>query len=280
MSSESNSDSESNSIENRDRSRSPLTRNILQNDNFVFFDNSNTSINMALAPNFKVEYLQMIPEFTGNQALLTEFITNSEDLIAQFYVPQDPDCFSNKFLLKSIKTKIKGDAAKNISSYSVLTWDDLKNALLASYSDKRDLQTLKIEMCNMKQGNLKPLEFYSNIQNSMNLQISFINIHFQEPSKTVLTDDSQKLALRVFLKHLNNPLGDYLSTRKPNSLSEALHILTNDFNITEKINQSVKPNQVRPIIPPKFITPHVQTPRPFQQNLQNTNQAGPSRQAK
>lgn len=42
-------------------------------------------------------------------------------------------------------------------------------------------------------------------------------------------------------KSLNNPLGDYLTTRNPNTLNEALHVLTNDFNAYSKTLQGFKP---------------------------------------
>ena len=88
---------------------------------------------------FKTEFLQIIPEFTGNQALLSEFITTSEQLINKFYNINDANDFQNTFLLRSIKNKIKGEAAEAIASYNILTSADLKTALLATYSDKRDL---------------------------------------------------------------------------------------------------------------------------------------------
>lgn len=268
MSSDSDSDPENQLI--RSRSRSPLTRNIIIRTE----SQSNIVSNIATMAhlNFKMEYLQMIPEFTGNQSLLTDFITNSEELITQFYDQQNPNNFFNKFLLKSIKTKIKGDAAKNISSYTINNWQELKNALLASYSDKRDLQTLKIELCNMRQGNLKPLEFFNKVQNNLNMQISHNNMNTVEPVRSVLNEDSQKLALRVFLKHLNNPIGDYLSTRNPNDLSSALHILTNDFNITDKNIQKPKIITQRPMtLPQNFRHAQPMQQRQIQPGPSQTN---------
>jgi len=138
-------------------------------------------------------------------------------------------------LLRAIKSKVKGDAANAISSFEFTGWDSLKQALLATYADKRDLETLTIELCNLKQGKLKVLEFYNKIQENLNLKISCIKNHYNNDS-TALIAESQRLALRVFIKHLNNPLSEYLSTRKPATLNDALHILVNDYNINDKFN--------------------------------------------
>ena len=190
---------------------------------------------------FKLEYLQILPEFNGQRALLPEFIKISETLISTFYNTANVADFTNILLVKAIRNKVKGEAASQIASYEINTWAELKTALLATYADKRDLPTLTMELCNSRQGRLKPLEFYATVQENLNLQVSYIRTHNKESS--VLIEFAQKLALRVFLKNLNNPLGDYLATRNPDSLNEALHILTNDFNITDRIHQNNRPSQ-------------------------------------
>lgn len=183
---------------------------------------------------FKLKYMQILPEFNGNQSLLNEFISTSKQLINKFYSAQDANHFQN-LLLKSIKNKIKGEAADHTSSYQIKSWNDLKRALLATYADKRDLHTLTIELCNLRQvSNLIPLEFFTRVQENLNLQISYISTQVIEAARDVLIQNCNCLALRVFLKHLNNPLGHYLSTRQPSTLSEVLKILTNHFNVNDK----------------------------------------------
>jgi hypothetical protein len=118
--------------------------------------------------NFQKEYLQIIPEFRGQKGLLSEFITTSEQLITEFYNYDNPADFRNTFLIKSIKNKILGEAAEAISSYNITSWSDLKSALFATYEDKRDLQTLIIELCGLRQGKMKPIEFYGKVQENLN----------------------------------------------------------------------------------------------------------------
>jgi len=210
---------------------------------------------------FKMEYMKVLPEFTGEQSSLADFIGICESLISKFYDPLRPDDFNNFLLVTSIKNKIKGDAAKALSSYTFTTWLSLKEALLATYADKRDLETLTIELCNLRQNKLRPLEFFSKVQENLNYQISFIRNKIDESKKNVLVEQSQKLALRIFLKHLNNPLGEYLSTRKPSTLNEAMYILTNDYNINTGQDENV--NRARPLVKYSQHSPSRPNPQHF-----------------
>jgi hypothetical protein len=226
---------------------------------------------------FKLEYVQILPEFDGQRSLLPEFIKTAETLIKHFYDHKDPNDFSNILLIKAIKNKVKGEAATHIASYEISNWADLKTALLATYADKRDLPTLNMELCELKQGKLKPLEFFSRVQDNLNLQVAYIKTHHGTDS-AILINYSQKLALRVFLKNLNSPLGDYISTRNPDTLNTALHILTNDFNITDRLN-TPQENKFRPPIQ-RFSRPFPQTqqstPNYFSEPFPRTQQPTPN----
>lgn len=191
------------------------------------------NININNAPVFKAEYLQMVPEFNGHQPTLCEFLRLGEELITAFY-DHTVDTFQNKYLINSLKNKVIGKARDNISTYNITSWADLKNALLSCYSDKRDTHTLTVELCEMRQGRSSPIEFFNAIQQNINLQIAYCNNHFLSPKREILTENVTQLGLRIFLKFLNRPLGDYITTRNPCTLQDALHILTNDFQINSK----------------------------------------------
>src|ERR1700712_2701965 len=125
----------SNTVRNRSRSRSPIFRNFernnIQSDLGQILDNIVNNLNIDNMPphELKLEYLHILPEFHGEQALLSEFISTSEQLINRFYDNANLDNFQNVLLLKSIKNKIKGEAAVAISSYNINRWADLKTAL-------------------------------------------------------------------------------------------------------------------------------------------------------
>lgn len=198
---------------------------------------------VAVPPVFKTEYLQMVPEFTGDQNNLNDFIKNCEEIITQFYQP-NVDNFQNKYILNCLKNKIQGKAKNDISTYTVENWATLRAALLATYADKRDLQTLTIELCQLYQNKLTPIEFFNKIQSNLNLQIAYCNTYFNNAKATHSIENALAIGLRIFLKNLNQPLGDYVTTRNPNSLQEALNILVNDFQINDKIRTTTNSSHV------------------------------------
>lgn len=188
-------------------------------------------------PELKMDHLKMIPEFSGEVPLLPDFLTVAESLVNYFQDTANPNSFQNFFLLNSIKNKIKGEAKLNLSSHSIQTWNDLKTALLETYSDKRDCYTLTIELCNMKQyGNETAFAFHTRIQSHINLHGSYIATHNDVTGKADVNKYVEKLGLRTFLKGLREPLGSLMRTKDPKSLNEALSVLTNDFQIDANAN--------------------------------------------
>ncbi|XP_050515018.1 putative mediator of RNA polymerase II transcription subunit 24 [Diabrotica virgifera virgifera] len=196
---------------------------------------------MALpaVPQLKKEYLEMIPDFHGDVALLPRFIEICEKLVTKFYNVADPTDFQNEYLTSSILAKIKGEAAINISSCSIKTWENLKDALF-TYADKRDVYTLSIEITHLKQGNESPFEFFQKIQHLLNLQISLLQTRSNRNEQEILGSYFRNLALRVLLRGLKEPLGTFMRTKNPNDMNTALNVLTNDFQIYMGQNNSPK----------------------------------------
>ena len=107
-----NSDSDSPS--RRSRSRSPIRRNLNQIDL-----NIQQEINMPDVPQLKKEYLDMLPDFIGQAQLLPRFIEIAEKLVNTFYNAANPEDFQNDYLMSTVISKIKGEAACNISSCTI-----------------------------------------------------------------------------------------------------------------------------------------------------------------
>lgn len=176
-------------------------------------------------------YLDMIPDFYGDSKLLSRFLEICEKLVNKFYNLVDEADFQNEYLMSSILSKIKGDAAVNIASSTISKWADVKQALLNAYSDKRDLYTLSIELTELRQGNETAFEFYNKIQDILNLQISYISNHSLALAKPYLTEYCQNYALRILLRGLKDPLGTLMRTKNPKDMNTALNMLTNDFQL-------------------------------------------------
>lgn len=233
-------------------------------------------------PELKPAYLKMVPEFSGEIELLPRFITICEKLILKFYNQTNPADFQNDYLLDSILAKIQGDAQRNISSCVINSWDDLKKALVTTYSDKRDIHTLVIEMCSLKQTNEQTFEYYNKILKMVNLQTSYITTHQVEGGEQLKKFVSD-LGLRTLLRGLKEPLGSLMRTKNPNDINDALNILINDFQIetsetkspyTNKNNNNNKSNYKQN--DSKYKNTNNRYIPPHERNNNTTNQVGNS----
>lgn len=212
-------------------------------------DISNLNIADMTTPVLKKEYLDMIPEFHGDTKLLSRFIEVCEKLVNKFYNIADPSDFQNEYLMASILSKIKGEAASNIATCTVANWTNLKKALLDTYSDKRDCYTLNIEMTELKQSNESAFEFYNRVKEILNLQIAYISTQINREEQGVLIGYFQNYAVRILLRGLKEPLGNLMRTKNPSDMNSALNMLTNDFQLEsfsrvhQKFNMTPKPKQ-------------------------------------
>lgn len=223
-----NSESSDNSDSDTD-SDSNLNKTNLDISNILI---SNNKFKMApTIPELKDKYLDMIPDFYGDPALLPRFIEVSEKLVRKFYNTVDINDFQNEYLMSSILAKVKGEAAKNISSCTIRNWENLKAALLNTYADKRDIYTLSLEISALQQGNDSPFQFFNKIQQLLNLQITLLMTCSNENEQNVLGNYFRNQALRILLRGLKEPLGTLMRTKNPLDLNSALNTLTNDFQI-------------------------------------------------
>lgn len=236
-----------------------------------------TRTHIKMANELKKEYLDMIPEFRGERELLPRFLEICSKLVAKFYVANNPADFQNEYLMSTIRAKIKGEAAINISSCVIRTWRDLQTALINTYADKRDGYTLCIEMTELKQNDKETVfDFYNKVQNSLNLQVAYIQTNSAPTEAEVLINYFQNYALRILLRGLKEPIGQLMRAKNPKNLNEALSMLTNDFQYNDLLNYT-KPfssNKPQKFIQrsnfqnptPKYMLPSPITPQVTQQN--------------
>lgn len=200
-------------------------------------------------PVLQKDFLNIIPDFRGDVEQLPRFISVGDKLVGRFYNAQDPADFQNEYLLCSLMAKIKDDAQIQISNCVINSWQDLKTALLATYADKRDIFTLTIELTQLSQKSSESsFDFYNRIMQNLNLQSAYIATKVQADSRATMQSFARDLGLRVLLRGLREPVGPLMRTRDPKNLSDALNILTNDFQIDSLTgrNHTLPNTQKRP----------------------------------
>lgn len=221
-------------------------------------------------PVLRKEYLDMIPEFKGEPLALNRFITICDRIVAKFYVASNIEDFQNEYLFSTILSKIKSPASELIANANSYAWPDVRQVLLTSYSDKRDCFTLNLEMTELKQGhNESPFKFYDRIQSLLNLQVAYFLNKEVTAKANVLIEYTRRLALRVLLRGLQEPVGSLMRTKNPITLEEAISMLTNDFQF-KATNQS-QVNHKKPFVPnrPNQSQPSYKSNFPVKQNWQN-----------
>lgn len=188
-------------------------------------------------PVLRPEYVKMIPTFSGEPLLLTHFIDVCDKLYDAFH-DNENETFQNYFLFDSILAKITGKATDIVFSNNVSHYGELRDVLLANFSDKRDFFTLISEMSRMNQ---KPAEncfgYHQRVVNLLNVMIAYLQINKIDPTRTILTDFARGYALRTFINGLQESTASLLRARKCESLDEVLRILQNEFNFASLRNQ-------------------------------------------
>lgn len=173
------------------------------------------------------EHFDLIPQFDGSPQRLHFFLEVTQRLYDKFYNELAPDSFENFTLISGIKSKIISPAADHVISAD--SFDEIKNALLNAYTDKRDHFTLVIELVNLRQSEGETaFKFHEKVLKISNLIAAYLENH-NVPHANILLENYKKLALRCFLLHLKEPLGSLMRTRQPDDLSTALSWLTNDY---------------------------------------------------
>ena len=238
-----------------------------------------------MATEFKKEFLEMIPEFRGEPAIMERFISVSETILKKFLNKNEPEDFFNTYLLHSVLSKIKGPAADIVGSHPVSTWDESKTALLDNFGDRRDVWTLTQEMCCMRQGqNEDGFKYFERVNKQISLAVSYLQVR-KELDPTQVIPFVKKLGLRSFLKGLNEPLGSLMRTKNPLSMGAAASILINDFQFIPSYRANAhgsKPkqnqygqNQLQNNFAKMKIDPQKANQKIIQANTSNNGQPSP-----
>lgn len=218
----------------------------------------NNPIEMAnLFPaGFQISMLTEIPTYDGNTSTLSEFIRSVEVILNQFLVPGQPNAYVNKFLLSSVRNKLKGNALEVIAGYEYDTWLDLKTTLISNFGDQRSELNLTIDLAKTRQNSKEsPIEFYNRIRTLLATFNSKISLGNEDIAiKNYKLTNTKNLALRAYLSGLNEPFGSLLRGRNPDSLESAVSIIRDELDI--RYSQNTSKNHFNPPIHNQNLNPN------------------------
>jgi hypothetical protein len=231
--------------------------------------------------------LRLVPEFDGNQNVLTRFIKLCDQLVAEY--AREGDNLANYALLNGILNKVTGPAARLINTNGIPEdWLGIRNALINNFADQRDETSLYNDLALLTQGMKTPQEFYEQCQNLFSTIMTYVTLHEAIPSTIESKRDLyKKLTLQAFVRGLKDPLGYRIRCMRPDTIEKALEFVHEESNTLYLQNRNDKfmtdkrqtqfqppryPNNFMPQRPPMHLRqpdPMVNAPGPSGQNLPN-----------
>lgn len=189
-------------------------------------------------------YIDNIPRFDGNPAVLGIFIEDCQNLINNFADANNDNL--NAFLHRAIIGRLTGRAQSLIGSRTeIRTWDGMKNLLNSSFSDQRDIDCLEQDLLSLRPNkNESPYNFGVRLQDARNLIVIRLNsLGLTAETRAIKTQHYDGLALRTFIRGLTGQLQNNIRFRRPASLEQAMAFVVEEENFYHSLNVSNSLNQ-------------------------------------
>lgn len=214
-------------------------------------------------------YADSIPPYDGSELELEPFI-NAVDEFYELYL--GTDIALNKCIERIISGKLRDRARMLIGARPELnSWTSIRETLRATFGDNRSIDILEQTLFTMTmQRNESPLEFARRIQTNRSKLCFKLNsrpaTEITREQKLIYINQYESQSLKVFLRNLNLRTCDFIRSRTPHTLEEAINLyIENDNFIQSQIQtqnviskQQPAKTQVGPQNPNKFQsqTPH------------------------
>lgn len=192
------------------------------------------------------DYLDTIPPFNGDPILISNFILACENILDTLGRPTD-NAF-NSFLVAHIRNKLTGRAAQLISVRNLRSWPELKKAILFTFGDQRDEDALMRDLTLLKQENNETsLRFGERCQDTLSLLLSRVNsTEVNELLRVEKIRMYRNLAVKTFVKGVKEPYSLIVRCRNPQTLEEAINIITEENNLNYIRKMTNNPNNGQP----------------------------------
>lgn len=204
------------------------------------------SDNMALnGPQISVrDYLELIPRFDGDTSQLSNFLNACENVLTLMAPNNEIPRIS--FTLLHIRTKIVGKAATLLASRNYRSFPELKGILLSIFGDQRNEESLLSDLTILRQkSNESCLQFADRCVNLRSLLLDKISCsELPIEIKNTKLEMYNAMTLRSFLTGLNGNMSHLLRCKSPNSIEEAIHMVTEEENINYHRQQLSTPNNL------------------------------------
>lgn len=188
-----------------------------------------------------LKYISKLRTFNGKKEELPNFI-KQVDLIAPLMQRYDP--ISQEIFITAIRAKLIDKAQQVLDMHPhLIAWNDIKALLISNFSSFKSIEQLYEDLRAIRfKGDV--LDFYNDIQRTLGL----LNQKCIQNNEQNHIDGNIQTALRVFKQNIAEPMKTILAARNPNTLDNALHILTEGGYLQRKKDQNFDQNKTNNIV--------------------------------
>jgi len=203
--------------------------------------------NIMANPNYHLIRYQAdnIPNFDGNCKHLSRFINSVENFLKNHQDTANVEAKINICLFDTIISKLVGRAADLIGSRIELnSWQQIKDALIVTFSDQRSEDCLVQDIICMKPDKNEPIQnFGLRLQDSRSLLFAKINsLNIDANIKLLKIQQYDDICLKTYVNNLNYHMQLVVRLKNPDSLEQAMSFVREEENFLTYRNRSNNTN--------------------------------------
>lgn len=173
----------------------------------------------------------LVPEYNGDQATLSDFISACNFISEQI---EEADPAVTQGFLFVVKNKLVDKAKQFISSRNINDWPSIRQLLIGHFGDCRDTESLLRDLtaCIQKHSET-PRTFVQRIENLLTKLRNTISLDetLTNPIRATLNNSHERIALKTLLAGLSDPIGSIIRSQRPASIDEAIQLIIEEENI-------------------------------------------------
>lgn len=211
--------------------------------------------------------IKNIPTFSGNKKEALAWVQDAEQTLGLFDKYKNDICYGQ--IIRSIKNKIIGDAREIlIASGNPTTWEEIKEALLSAYGDRRDLTSHIQSLFYVSQGRKSLPEYFNKIKTIDTAIKSAVSTMDDYKAHTkVINSFVSLITLTRFVDGLSEEISMHVRSCRPDSLEHAYEVTQQYSNAAYRHKLDRKTNNMTPSYSKQQNDEH----NKFKPNTSNSN---------
>ena len=168
--------------------------------------------------------IKNLPTFSGNKRETQAWLEDVESTLDLFEAYKGQAIYSQ--LVRAVKAKIIGEAKEIlIASGNPNSWEEIKNALLNSYGDRRDLTSHIQSLFYAKQGKKTLTEFYNKVKSiDTSIKATATNMDEYREATKAINSLISLITVTRFIDGLGDTLSMHVRSYRPETLEDAYNI--------------------------------------------------------